>query len=303
VKYVDLKESDIIATRFSGVFISPWGNFSSASKMAKSCPVDIGYTFCLNACKRNSVVVNKRSAQLNPFLTDDDIGRTLKDVGFNFIEYESGKNNKVVAELLGKTYEANDDVVRTMNNKILIERFKTTTSKIVITPFGINTKRSFNDVGLDILVRCIDHDVYNNVSMYFGVSNWKQCVYKVVDVCVDDEFIDIEVSGFGTFITLYRILKERNVRITTFKGVFITPDGAYASIPEVVARSIYAKNSQKIWKRLDVVITSNCAGQSSILTKHDVGKTYRDKGFDFIKYDPGVNETVMIDALTSQFSQ
>jgi hypothetical protein len=68
-------------------FITPWGIFDSSSRAevaAKQAGVDIPFHYIGKLCKNSNRTINKISIARSCFLTDEHLGMTPKDLGFDF---------------------------------------------------------------------------------------------------------------------------------------------------------------------------------------------------------------------------
>jgi hypothetical protein len=68
---------------FTGYYITPFGKFSSSAKAAIAC--NISYTSVIDRCKgRNDCKVIKNTVTKDKNLTEADIGKTFKELGWSF---------------------------------------------------------------------------------------------------------------------------------------------------------------------------------------------------------------------------
>ena len=72
-----------------GYFITPWGQYESSRLAAKHCPVEISGNYILRLCTTNNhVPINFLSVcRSKAYLTEQHIGQTPFDLGFNFRAY------------------------------------------------------------------------------------------------------------------------------------------------------------------------------------------------------------------------
>ena len=75
---------------FKGYYVTPWGKFDSLSAAVDSIDFEIGGTTLFNYCKKSNnqqitKLAYKRSDYLRNSFSEDIIGKTYKEIGFDFI--------------------------------------------------------------------------------------------------------------------------------------------------------------------------------------------------------------------------
>ena len=70
---------------FKGRYVTPWGIFDSTILAAKNCPVFIKRETIGRWCKNNEKVISKNAVGPSSYLTKEMIGKTFKEIGFDFI--------------------------------------------------------------------------------------------------------------------------------------------------------------------------------------------------------------------------
>lgn len=66
---------------FKGYYITPFGKFASARAMSESITIVSSGTVCA-WCKNSNKIITKNMVGISRYLTENDIGRTLKEIGF-----------------------------------------------------------------------------------------------------------------------------------------------------------------------------------------------------------------------------
>ncbi len=65
-----------------GIYVTPWGEFESSKSASDNSPVKINPTTVLSYCKNCDKLITKHSTSRSSILTDRDIGKTFREVGF-----------------------------------------------------------------------------------------------------------------------------------------------------------------------------------------------------------------------------
>ena len=68
---------------FQGWYITPLGKFASANEFRNACPNIIGINLKI-WCKNNKKIITKGAIAKSPYLTEDTLGKTFEEIGFNF---------------------------------------------------------------------------------------------------------------------------------------------------------------------------------------------------------------------------
>jgi len=71
---------------FKGYYITPFGNFASAREISESI-TNIGSGTVCAWCKHSSKIITKSMTGISKYLTENDLGKTFKEIGF-YMEYK-----------------------------------------------------------------------------------------------------------------------------------------------------------------------------------------------------------------------
>lgn len=71
---------------FKGYYITPFGNFASAREISESITNISSGTVCA-WCKHSSKIITKSMTGISKYLTENDLGKTFKEIGF-YMEYK-----------------------------------------------------------------------------------------------------------------------------------------------------------------------------------------------------------------------
>ncbi len=68
----------------TGTYHTPWGDFISPKKAERQCPYNISYRSIHTYCRNSSKLISKMAVSKSNMLTDNDIGKSYKKLGFRF---------------------------------------------------------------------------------------------------------------------------------------------------------------------------------------------------------------------------
>lgn len=66
---------------FNGYYVTPFGKFASAREISESVTI-IGSGTVRAWCKNSNKIITKNMAGISKYLTENDVGRTFKEIGF-----------------------------------------------------------------------------------------------------------------------------------------------------------------------------------------------------------------------------
>jgi hypothetical protein len=70
---------------WSGWWVTPWGKFTTILEATTNSPVKATLPTIYGLCKKNKNIISKFSLRKGKFVTKNDIGKTYKEIGFDFI--------------------------------------------------------------------------------------------------------------------------------------------------------------------------------------------------------------------------
>lgn len=73
---------------FKGWYITPWGNYSSVREIIENCSIKINGQTVSNWCKNNQKLITQPMILHSNYLTNDMLGKTFQEIGFDFIPKE-----------------------------------------------------------------------------------------------------------------------------------------------------------------------------------------------------------------------
>ena len=81
---------------FTGYYITPWGKFASTVEFVENSPIYISGDTLRGYCKKNNQkIISRQAVSQSNFLTKDMIGKTFKEIGFDF-EPAKNKSGEVI---------------------------------------------------------------------------------------------------------------------------------------------------------------------------------------------------------------
>ena len=87
------EETKIILSnvKSTGLFITPWGEFTSSNNAAKRIDINISPTTIRKWCRNNLLVISSSGATQSSYLTKEHIGKTFNEIGFDFVTTKTVK--------------------------------------------------------------------------------------------------------------------------------------------------------------------------------------------------------------------
>lgn len=74
---------------FKGHYQTPWGIFSTSFDAVNTLSFNMNFQVLIKWCKNNDTIITQRMINRNTYLTQEMLGMTFKDLGFDFIPKES----------------------------------------------------------------------------------------------------------------------------------------------------------------------------------------------------------------------